>query len=997
MGDWCAGWGKSLTLAFVGLYASVAFAAHPSDQSQSDLFMETLPAIQQQWLNEHPQINVAAMSDWPPINFENSKGQPDGIGADYIAALNKRLGGRLRLRNGEWSVIYQQVADRELDVLMDITPKPERQNDFNFTIPYLEIPHVIITQDSAAPVENEDDLKGKTVALEQGFGNVLYFQTNYPEVKIREYANTSQAIGAVIVGEADAYVGNRAVALHIINRELMTGLKIQGRVKKSGSILTLGVRKDWTILSEILNRALDDITPAEASGIQRYWVGDIGTGKAESRVELSGEEQAWLHDHPVIRLASDADWPPYEYFDKDGHYQGIAADYMSILGEKLGVEFQVSPIAPWSEIVDKVRDRELDVLSLAMATPERLEFARFTKPYVTNTAVIVTRNNVSYIAGLDGLKGKQVALEKGYALVDIIGSENPDIIIDEYPTTAAALNAVAKGKSFAYVGNIATTSYQIRENSLSNLVISDEVKYRYELAMGVRSDWPILVGILDKGLDSISAQERADIFSRWIQVSVTKGLPIIWFVTAGGGALLVVLIVLYWNFQLNRTVQDRTRLLEHRALHDSLTDLPNRNAILTQMQQMLSVSQRNQCLLAVFFLDLDDFKKVNDTLGHRVGDLLLLAVADRLRRCMRRSDVIGRLGGDEFVIVTGQVNSVEQIQQIAQNLLAQLQDSFELEGQSLMMTTSLGIAIFPNDSDDSHKLLEKADTAMYHAKKKGGNELAFFDHQMNISQQKKVAIENHFFTALENGEFSLVYQPIIESETQRPKGFEALLRWHSPQLGFVSPDEFIPIAEQNGFILHLGKFVLQQSCWDLRQLKAAFDPRLTMSINLSPRQVRDIALLEQIESVLQQQELAVTDLIFEITEGVLLSHEQQSARVLNELTELGVLIAMDDFGTGYSSLSYVRNYPFNSLKIDREFVRDMATDNKDQQLVEATIMMANSLNMAVVAEGVENDAQYQALRHLGCHYLQGYLFSKPLPFVELKEWLNQQVELTQNG
>ncbi len=942
---------------------------------------------QQEWLDQHQNIRVGAMNDWPPLDFINLSGNPDGFGVALVGLLNQRLGGRLKLVSGNWPELYQNVVDKQLDALMDLTPNEARQQFFNFTQPYLNIPHVIIGRDKPPYYLNEAALQGKSIALEKGFGNVNYYRENYPLIHIIEYPSTSAALGAVSRGDAEAYIGNRAVANYIMQNELIDSLKVHGRASKEGSVLAFGVRKDWPQLATILQIALSSISAQEFHALLND-VTNNQTALGDHTLQFSATEQQWLQDHPIIRLASDSNWAPFEYFDQNGLYQGIAADFVKLIENKLNISFIRSPISTRAELIQKIQNRELDVLSLAMDTPSKRQYAIFTHPYVSNTMVIVTQSSVEFVPGIEGLVAKSVAVGNGYASHELLSTEHPEILLHTYPTSKEALLAVTRGEAFAYIGNIATTSHIIQENGLSNLRISGEIPYQFQLGMGVRSDWPIFATILDKAIASISDHEKAEIFARWIHVKLEDSQLWKWMIGIVSILTLLIAITLYWNYLLNQKVKQRTQLLEHRALHDELTELPNRTALKAELEQRILLADRAaHAQFAVLFIDLDDFKKVNDTLGHSVGDLLLLSVTQRLKTSLRKTDFISRFGGDEFIVITEDVQTKDNIETLCTHLLRAMKDAYQLADLTINMTMSIGATCYPQDGESTDELLRNADTAMYAAKQQGRNRFNFFSGTMNEHMNRRVQLEEFMPSALKNKEMYFVFQPIINLKTKEIIKFEVLTRWNNSKFGMISPDEFIPLAEHNGFIIQLGETILSQSIETCQRLRKKFNADYDISVNISPRQLSDPNLISKITSILQQHQFPAYNLILEITEGVLIAHNEQNEETVKRLTEQGIRLAMDDFGKGYSSLSYIRKYPFNILKIDKEFIQDIPTDTSSFELVSTVLAMANSLQLEVIAEGVETQEQEEQLLAIGCNQAQGYYYSHPLKENELVEWL----------
>ena len=421
----------------------------------------------------------------------------------------------------------------------------------------------------------------------------------------------------------------------------------------------------------------------------------------------------------------------------------------------------------------------------------------------------------------------------------------------------------------------------------------------------------------------------------------------------------------------------------HQAHFDSLTDLPNRFLSLDRLSNLIIDAKRKSEMLAVLFIDLDEFKKVNDTMGHETGDKLLIEAADRLLKVVRIGDTVGRLGGDEFIVLLSGLANATDALAVVDNLILKFRDAFEIGGRELILTASIGISIFPDDGENASELLRNSDSAMYHAKELGRNTYSYYTEAMNKGMSRRLALEEQMNGALEREEFHLLYQPQIDIKNNNVIGCEALLRWTNPVLGEVDPDEFIPISEQTGLIISLGQFVLEQSLEMVAKWKLELDLDMHMSVNLSPVQFRDSNLVGFIEKTLDRYNIKSDCLEFEITEGVLMSGHSYIDEALKSMHNLGVGIALDDFGTGYSSLSYLRNYPFSTLKIDRSFVKDITVNQDDLELVNATIAMAHALGLKVVAEGVETQEQLNHLAKQHCEIAQGYFFSKPVSHQEV--------------
>jgi diguanylate cyclase (GGDEF)-like protein len=419
--------------------------------------------------------------------------------------------------------------------------------------------------------------------------------------------------------------------------------------------------------------------------------------------------------------------------------------------------------------------------------------------------------------------------------------------------------------------------------------------------------------------------------------------------------------------------------IEYLASHDSLTDLPNREMFNGLLRRAIDAAERYQRQFAVLFIDLDRFKIINDSLGHDAGDMLLVEIAGRLRRALRSSDVVARLGGDEFVVILEEAAERHEVERIAGELLSVLSQPLQLSGHECHTTASIGIAMYPSDGSDTQTLTKNADMAMYLAKEDGKNGFRFFTKEIKSQSIERLTLESALRRALERDQFSLHCQPKVDMTTGQITGVEALLRWNHPELGLVSPGQFIPLAEETGLIVPIGRWVLTEACaqnmaWQRRGLRP-----VTMAVNLSPRQFADEHLLHDIDEALLASGMSPVLLQLEVTESMVMRNVSRAIKVLDAIQSRGIRLAIDDFGTGYSSMSLMKQFPIDTIKIDRSFVRDLPNDSEDQAIAQAIISMGKALGMTVIAEGVETVEQETFLRTHACDEMQGFLFSKPLP------------------
>ncbi|MFZ2169653.1 MAG: EAL domain-containing protein [Methylococcaceae bacterium] len=456
---------------------------------------------------------------------------------------------------------------------------------------------------------------------------------------------------------------------------------------------------------------------------------------------------------------------------------------------------------------------------------------------------------------------------------------------------------------------------------------------------------------------------------------------------------------------LTGTIQDITERKDHEnqvrhlAYYDGITGLPNRTCFLELLSSSLELAKRNERRFAVLFLDLDGFKGVNDTYGHHIGDLLLKEISRRLTEGLRRSDIasrylhhqnyiadIARLGGDEFTILLNELTQPEDAAIAARNILRWISEPILLENHKIYSGASIGIALFPQDGLDCETLLKNADVAMYHAKRMGKGNFQFFHDFMNIKAKRRMEMERYMHQAVANNELRLYYQPVVNAVSGQLIGAEALMRWESPQLGFLYPGDFIPLAEENGLILKFGEWAIHEVCRHYKEWQKRDMGHLTIAVNLSSLQFNQISFVPMIKAILNQYQLDPSFLVFELTETVIMADSEKILGTLLELKEMGIKLSIDDFGTGYSSLSYLKRFPLDSIKIDRSFIKDLTSNAEDAAIITAILALARALSLHTIAEGVETDQQKEFLENTTCEAVQGNFFAKPMPIAEFQQY-----------
>ncbi|KGJ93952.1 putative bifunctional diguanylate cyclase/phosphodiesterase [Colwellia psychrerythraea] len=433
------------------------------------------------------------------------------------------------------------------------------------------------------------------------------------------------------------------------------------------------------------------------------------------------------------------------------------------------------------------------------------------------------------------------------------------------------------------------------------------------------------------------------------------------------------------------TLEDKNKFL---ADHDILTNLPNRRRLFLEIERATARADREGKEFALLFVDIDGFKSINDSLGHKIGDCVLIEMADRFTRLVRKTDTVARFGGDEFVILLTDVDDSQHLIGRINQILLSARKLIIIEHEEISLSASIGVCVYPAQLSDPSKLVDFADIAMYKSKQNGKNTFSFFSEEMDAAAHKRLAVEKQLRHAIKNDEFEVHYQPIIDAATERPIGVEALLRWNNPTLGSIPPDYFIPIAESTGHIHEIGAWVFEQSIMAITEITSKLPLNLNVAVNASTLQFKNSTWFKTVQKAIKAKKILPENLEIEITESLLLDDCEEVNQQLSAIHELGIRFSVDDFGTGYSALSYLKRCPINTVKIDRSFVQGIPEDKEDMVLIHAIIAMAHGLNLKVIAEGIETPEQWLFLKQENCDFAQGYYFSKPLPINELKLWLS---------
>lgn len=703
------------------------------------------------------------------------------------------------------------------------------------------------------------------------------------------------------------------------------------------------------------------------------------TALQAAEVRLSDEESDWLNAHPTIRVGVMNNWAPISFVDAQNQINGISVDYFHVINASLGERLVLVP-GSWAELILQLKNKQIDALLDLTNLPERQNAFLFTSPYLIIPHVLITKRNSTDLLSFADLSGKVLALEKGFGSVHHVREQFPDVLVHEYSSTAKALEAVANGTADAYVGNRAVTIYTINETLITNLRINTLLDNRTSaLSMGIRYDWPILQSILQKALDAMSLADKQAIQARWVDLNIDEAYQWQQFWRYAIGVLVLIGLLLVWMLYLRFKIKWIKEAFHQQLHYDLQTGLPKEMVFKERLQHLLDQTQAPEASVLVLAFSVEGLEKVKKAQGVDFVDALLVQVALRLRQAAGEKGLLARYSNHHFLMALPDFKSRKAMESFTQQLQEELALNYVVDGKPIHLLIRIGGSVYPEDAQDVNLLIENAlltfDESPAYVKKR----LVFYSDDMNESFKSRALLDQAMDASFQRGEFEVYFQPKVNIKTGQINSFEALLRWMHPSLGSVSPDVFIPIAEDNEHILAIGRFVFASAITEAKKWQVYAKTPISVAVNLSPIQLKDAGIVEFIAQQLTQQDLAPELLEIEITEGVLMSEKVLGLHKLNELKALGVRLSMDDFGKGYSSLSYLRRFPFDVLKIDKEFIDNLEDNESNQNLVVSILALANSMGLTVVAEGVETFAQVQFLKDKGCHLAQGYYFSQAIP------------------
>lgn len=720
--------------------------------------------------------------------------------------------------------------------------------------------------------------------------------------------------------------------------------------------------------------------------------GVIEPANHDHKISLTADEVDWIKRNPTVNVAVKSGWMPIEFRLENEANRGVSLDYLKEISKLTGLKFNL--------VQNNGHDQDPNKIQLISGVTGKFTSEHFTltsQPYlVIPYAIYVAqsfKNKYQNIA-IDDLAHAKVAIFKNGPLAKYLIKDYPNMDLVPVDIADEAFEYLERNQVDAYIGNELVIDYHIEFHRIKYAKKASVTIYTSAVSMAVRNDDVLLKSIIDKALLRIGPNDP-EILDYW-KTPKPDIHPFAVFLMIGLSAILFAVV--------NKLIKERKKAklesaghqkkIWYQANYDAQTGLPNRHCYEDKMEEVILESSKKNTQFALVFIDLDDFKNVNDISGHSTGDKLLKEVADRIQTHVRAEDFVARLGGDEFVVILNNIHDFGYVDVVCKKILNIMRLPFRVDNHDYFISATIGISKYPQHSTKAEELLSFADQAMYEAKRAGRNRFSYFSNEMQESLNKKISLANELRAAINSDQFELMYQPILDLKTLKCIKAEALIRWHHPQKGLINPDEFIGIAEETGMIHQLGRWILNQSIKDMLTLRQHLgkSQQLMIGINISPKQFSQPLYFDEFVFELKNNQLSPNDVCFEITEGLLLDASQTVTQTISRLKKEGIKFSIDDFGTGYSALGYLKKIDIDYLKIDKSFTRHLDSIINNKVLCESIISMSHKLNIKVIAEGVENEVEEEVLKEIDCDYIQGYLHGKPMHLDALIEgYLNEVV------
>lgn len=688
----------------------------------------TLSADEKAFLEKHRTVNIAMMVEHPPFTIVGD-GSGNGFEHEVLHLIARKTGLGFEKTFGAWGDSFRRFREGEVDVISSISYDENRTDFTLFTEPYYELPIFVFVRDDFGDYSGLEDLAGHKVGVieEIFYANDLEAAGG---MELRHYGTYQEMARALVLGEIDALVQNLTNINEIIKRRAYTNIRIAGELSLldvGTEDLRFGITPDKPELRSIMQKGLDAITPAEWSTLTGRWLGMRGEGTHQARpaaIRLTDVERAYLDEAGHIDICIDPNWMPFERFDENGRHDGISADYFALFEDALGVDFRPLPVETWSESVEHLKAGDCELFSLAMRTPERETYAKFTDSYIQTPLVVATKSDVAFINDLSDLSGRAIAIPALYAFAELLREDYPDLDLVEVTDIDAGLAMVRSGEVFGYIGTLATIGYKLQTEYGGELRITGDSGKSWDMGVAVREDRPMLHGIMQKAVATITEEQRRDINNKWIAVRYDQRVDytLLWQVSAVFALLILAGGLLYLKQAgLKRKLESAYEQAERLAVTDKLTGIFNRHRLDQALEEETRKAERYEETFGVLILDIDHFKPINDRFGHRAGDTVLREFVDVLRHNCRQTDILGRWGGEEFLIIAPHAEKATLLT-LAEKLRTAIEATTFRDVERV--TTSIGASVY-QDGDNPDTLIKRADDALYEAKRQGRNTLAF--------------------------------------------------------------------------------------------------------------------------------------------------------------------------------------------------------------------------------------------------------------------------------
>ena len=966
------------------------------------------------WLETRPTVTFTGDPNWLPYEAFDSNGQYIGIVSEHLKLISKSSGITFMMSPSKtWTESTEKAKQGVVDILSE-TDDSDLKSHLTFTKPYIANPIVIAMHSRENYVESITDIKDRRIALIKDYGYAPKIRRKYSDINFVTVDDIQHGLVAVSTGEVDALLCTLALCSYTISELGLNNVRITGKTEFDTK-LALGVQKNLPELVSILNKSIDKISRSQQQVILDKWIKQKFVAKTDytlvyqilfvaillitifalwnrrlaREVELrTATEKELKSAEETLRISQQRlllhrEHTPLAVIEWNTNFEIIgwnksAQRIFGFTQREVQGQHITKNILPdiEREAVDKVWDNLLKNRGGERSTNENItKDGRTILCEWYNTPLVNEDGEVIGVASLvDDVTERKKAEDSLRLYSMVLENSSEGMLVTDSDNKIIAINP-----AFTKI-----TGYELEE--VKGKEPSEFASGRHNVEF-FEQMWEHLERTGHWQGEIWDKAKNGEEYAKWLTINTIRN---------DDGT--VSRYVAVFSDITERKLSEE--MIWKQANFDVLTGLPNRNMFHDRLEHEVIKSTRAGLSLALLLIDLDQFKEVNDTLGHDVGDMLLQEAARRIRACVRDSDTVARLGGDEFTVILSELEDKSHIEDVAQKIITQLIEAYSIGDELMHISGSIGITMYPDDTNDIDTLIKNADQAMYAAKKKGRNRFSYFTQSLQDAAQNRLKLKNDLRGALSSEQFEAHFQPIIDLSSGKIFKAEALIRWRHPQRGLVGPMDFIPLAEETGFINVIGDWVFRESARWAHLWSTQFDRNFQISVNMSPVQFKVEGQVFALEWLHYLQELGLSgeNVVVEITEGLLLNAESSVIDKLLWLRDAGIQVAIDDFGTGYSALSYLKKFDIDYLKIDRIFVQNLETDKNDIALCEAIIVMAHKLGLKVIAEGVETEGQKILLAEAGCDYAQGYLYSKPVPAEEFELLLSaQQDKLTGNG